>query len=185
MPLRICVASLKPAKIDAVREAVSAIATFDRRFAGVEWRAVDVSDVAPRMPMSEAEIIDGARRRVAAVLERRAHPGAAYVVGLEGGVDRIAGDRLALKSWACVSDGATCSLGGGGAIVLPPAIAADVTAGAELGDAIETIAGDDIRGTRGAWGLLTHDLVTRRDAFRTAVISAFAPFYNAALYERP
>ena len=25
-------------------------------------------------------------------------------------------------------------------------------------------------------------MITRQDAFRTAVISAFAPFYNASLY---
>ena len=176
------VASLKAAKIEAVRDAVSAIAAIDARFAGVDLRASDVTDVAPRMPMTEAEIIDGARRRVAALLERSSDPRPAFVVGLEGGLDRVGGECYAIKSWACVSDGATLSIGGGGAVVVPRAIAAAVLAGQELGEAAAAFAGADLRGTRGVWGLATHDLVTRRDAFRMAVLSAFAPFYNAALY---
>ena len=51
--------------------------------------------------------------------------------------------------------------------------------GEELGDVIDELAGESVRGTRGAWGLLTCDLVGRRDAFRLAVTAAFAPFYNA------
>ena len=42
--------------------------------------------------------------------------------------------------------------------------------------------GASVRGTRGAWGVLTRDLVGRRDAFRLAVLAAFAPFYNSAAY---
>jgi non-canonical (house-cleaning) NTP pyrophosphatase len=47
---------------------------------------------------------------------------------------------------------------------------------------IDERAGLDTRSTRGAWGVLTRDLIGRRDAFRTAVIAALAPFYNAQVY---
>jgi len=56
------------------------------------------------------------------------------------------------------------------------------TASAVLGDVIDAIAAAHVRGTRGAWGVLTRDLISRRDAFRLAILSAFAPFYNAAAY---
>jgi non-canonical (house-cleaning) NTP pyrophosphatase len=103
---------------------------------------------------------------------------------VEGGLDHI-GDLAAIKTWACASDGTRLSFGGGGAIVLPGEAAAAVASGRELGEVIDARAGRPVRGTRGAWGVLTKDLVTRRDAARTAVVSAFAPFYNSALFERP
>ena len=55
-------------------------------------------------------------------------------------------------------------------------------AGRELGDVIDEMAGEPVRGTRGAWGLLTRDLIGRRDAFTVATLAALAPFYNAQTY---
>jgi non-canonical (house-cleaning) NTP pyrophosphatase len=136
------------------------------------------------MPMSEREIIAGARARAAALCGR-CGAGDRFAVGLEGGLDRLASGELTayvLKSWACVTDGTRWSYGAGGAIMLPPDVAARVVAGDELGDVIDAIAGGPVRGTRGAWGVLTRDVIGRRDAFELAVLSAFAPFYNSELY---
>jgi non-canonical (house-cleaning) NTP pyrophosphatase len=95
-------------------------------------------------------------------------------------MDRLpGGDDWALQTWAAVSDGARWGYGAGPAIVLPRAVSKLVVAGEELGDVIDRMAGDAVRGTRGAWGILTRDLIGRREAFRLAVIAAFAPFYNA------
>ena len=55
--------------------------------------------------------------------------------------------------------------------------------GVELSVAIDRFAGGQgIRDMQGAWGVLTRNLITRQEAFRIAVIHAFAPFFNAALY---
>jgi len=55
--------------------------------------------------------------------------------------------------------------------------------GDQLANAVDEFAGSKgIRDAQGAWGVLTRDLVTRRDAFRLAVINAFAPFYNFEAY---
>ena len=89
---------------------------------------------------------------------------------------------MTLTSWAAATDGVRWGYGSGGRIVLPDAIALQVRAGRELGDVIDEAAGEAIRGTRGAWGLLTLDLVGRRDAFVTATIAALAPFYNQKIY---
>ncbi|MGH9175458.1 MAG: DUF84 family protein, partial [Vicinamibacterales bacterium] len=99
---------------------------------------------------------------------------------LEGGMERMTADeeRWTLQTWAVVTDGKRWGYGAGPALALPVAVAARVVEGEELGDVIDRIAGAPVRGTRGAWGLLTRDLIGRRDAFRLATMAAFAPFYN-------
>jgi non-canonical (house-cleaning) NTP pyrophosphatase len=71
----------------------------------------------------------------------------------------------------------------GGAIVLPEAIARQVLNGRGLGDVIDEMAGTAVRGTRGAWGVLTLDLIGRQDSFESAIMAALAPFDNHVLYQ--
>jgi len=93
-------------------------------------------------------------------------------------------DRLVLlQSWAYVTDGnGPGSFGQSGSVMLPEPLARQVVdEGVELSQAIDEYAGKrGIRDAEGAWGILTDGLITRRDAFRIAVISAFAPFLNRA-----
>jgi inosine/xanthosine triphosphatase len=186
----IYVGSTRPAKLDGARLALEQIGSLDPRFRAVDLRARDLTAVAPRMPMSEPDIVAGARARAGALLEIAAREGAAgaIAIGLEGGLAPAPGGPEAgwpsytLRTWACATDGGRWSLGAGGAVALPDAIAGEVLAGRELGDVIDERAGLDTRSTRGAWGVLTRDLIGRRDAFRTAVIAALAPFYNAQVY---
>jgi non-canonical (house-cleaning) NTP pyrophosphatase len=99
----------------------------------------------------------------------------------------VAGRRLVfLQNWAYVSDGSRGAFGQSGSILLPEALAARVVdGGVELAKAIDEFAGGKgIRDAQGAWGVFTKNLITRQDAFRTAVINAFAPFFNAELYRR-
>ena len=175
--------STKPAKIDGARDALRAIAAVDARFANPDIHTFDLTHVAPRMPMSSAEIVVGARRRALAMMDRESRP--CFAVGLEGGLSPIGvGGPFALHTWAAVTDGEQWGYGAGGAVGIPPHVAARVLAGEELGDVVDGLVGEPTRGTRGAWGVLTRDLVTRRDAFRLAVLAAFAPFYNAGAYSR-
>ena len=207
----VLVGSTRPAKVEGARLAIEAIATRDPRFRDASFEPVDVTDIAPAMPMTEAAIIQGARDRAAAALERRG-AGCADVlaIGVEGGIDplrpsvgrdfRRAGTDTGttevvpymlktevvpymLKTWAAVTDGTRWSCGAGGAVLLPDGVAREVVGGCELGDVIDRLAGAPVRGTRGAWGVLTLDLVGRRDAFKLAIVAALAPFYNPALYQ--
>jgi non-canonical (house-cleaning) NTP pyrophosphatase len=168
-----------------VREALSAIASIDPHFATFTLHPRDVTDIAPRMPMDLGEIIDGARTRASSVLHLRTpappHP-RTFGVGLEGGLVQLPHGQWSLQSWAAVTDGSRWGDGAGPSLVLPDAVAARVVAGEELGDVIDQLASAPVRGTRGAWGVLTLDLMGRRDAFRAAVIAAFAPFYNQAAW---
>jgi inosine/xanthosine triphosphatase len=184
--LIILLSSTRPAKVDGARDALMAIARVDNRFASPIVHTFDLTHVAPRMPLTENEIIDGARRRARALVDGPAFVGAdAFAVGLEGGLSAIDVDGVkvwTLQTWAAVTDGGVWGYGAGGAVVLPESVVARVRAGEELGDVVDNLAGAPTRGTRGAWGVLTRDLVGRRDAFRLAVLAAFAPFYNRDIW---
>src|SRR5438477_529894 len=55
--------------------------------------------------------------------------------------------------------------------------------GVELAVAIDRFAGTvGIRDAQGAWGVLSNNFISRQEAFRVAVIAAFAPFYNSRMY---
>jgi non-canonical (house-cleaning) NTP pyrophosphatase len=55
--------------------------------------------------------------------------------------------------------------------------------GVELSVAIDKFAGAvGIRDAQGAWGVLSNNFITRQEAFRVAVLAAFAPFYNEKMY---
>jgi inosine/xanthosine triphosphatase len=174
----VVLASTSPAKVDAVRRATERIGTVDSTFSYVTLRTLDVTGVSPRMPMTDKETLEGARLRAATAARSVQSPFIA--IGLEGGISEE--PLPTLTSWAVATDGERWGYGAGGRIVLPDAVMQQVKAGRELGDVIDQLAGAQIRGTRGAWGWLTRDLVGRRQALLTAVLAALAPFYNSELY---
>jgi len=178
-PILIVLASTSPAKVDAVQRAVDRIASINRAFHNATIRTLDVTGIAPRMPMSDRETLDGARLRAMTAARSAAQP-PFVAIGLEGGLTDE--PMMTLTSWAAATDGERWGFGAGGRIVLPDAVVRQVKAGRELGDVIDEIAGAQIRGTRGAWGWLTRDLIGRRQALLTATIAALAPFYNRELY---
>jgi inosine/xanthosine triphosphatase len=182
----ILVGSTRFAKVEGVRDAVAAIARIDSRFESATLRSYDLTAVAPRMPRRVDEVLEGARRRAQALLtmdEWDQHT--SFAVGVEGGLHPLALDEVhwTLQTWAAVTDGRGWGYGAGPSLALPVAVADRVNAGEELGEVIDRLAGGEVRGTRGAWGLLTRDLIGRRDAFRLATIAAFARFYNEGAWQ--
>jgi inosine/xanthosine triphosphatase len=180
----ILIGSTRPAKVDGTRDAIAAISRVDDGFAGAVIEAHDLTAIAPRMPMSAAAIVDGARRRAQTLLDlntQGSQDELRLAIGVEGGIDRMPTpvDEWTLQTWAAASDGIRWGYGAGPSIALPRAVVERVARGEELGDVIDEVAGVAVRGTRGAWGVLTCDLIGRREAFRCAVIAALARFYNS------
>jgi inosine/xanthosine triphosphatase len=173
--IRVLVGSTRHAKVEGTRDALNAVARVDARFLDFTLEPHDLTHVAPRMPMSLGEILDGARLRATAL-----HIPDTLAIGVEGGLHQLptTAREWSLQTWAAVTDGERWGYGAGPALVLPHHIADRVIAGEELGDVIDALAGLNTRGTRGAWGVLTRDLIGRRDAFRLAVTAALAPFYH-------
>jgi len=178
--------TLRP-KLDAVREAMAALSLSLIGNAQFEIAAVEVPSGVRYTPLSREEIMAGARQRAEALVRiaREKNEPWTYFVGLEGGLDVVheRGVRwVFLESWAYVADRlGRASFGRSGGIVLPePLVKRVVDEGIELAEAIDAFAGGNgIRDAQGAWGVLTRDLITRQDAVRLAVISAFAAFCNA------
>lgn len=187
--LIIAVGSKRKPKLAAVREAVGAMTDLLATGTSIEIVGVDVESGVNHTPMSCEESMRGARQRAESlqrIAKRQSKPWN-YFVGLEGGLDSIVDNRerrVFLESWAYVSDGARGHFGRSGAVELPEALAEDVfVKGIELSIAIDRFAGEaGIRDAQGAWGVLSANKITRQEAFRVALIAAFAPFLNQALY---
>ena len=186
----VAVGSTRRPKLNAVWEGLTVFGPQLDPNAQFEVVGVEVESGVGHTPTTRAELMAGARQRAETLVRmgRESNAGWRYFVGLEGGLDVMQenGERLVfLENWAYVTDGAGRSaFGQSGSILIPAPLAVEVLdRGAELAAAIDAYAGGQgIRDAQGAWGVLTRNLITRQDAFRIAVINAFAPFFNAALY---
>lgn len=189
----VAVGSTRRPKLDAVRDALIAIAPHMPGNPRFDVASADVPSGVRHTPLSREEIMTGARHRAEALqrIARENNEPWEYFVGLEGGIDIIQehGMRWAfLESWAYVTDGAGReSFGRSGAVLLPEPLAVSVVdRGIDLSQAIDAYAdGRGIRDAQGAWGVLTGNLITRLDSFRIAVINAFAPFFERAAPPNP
>jgi inosine/xanthosine triphosphatase len=202
--ITIAVGSKRGPKLNAVTVALQAFSAALAHDAQLEVVGVEVESGVSHTPASREELMRGARQRAEALVEMARQSGSAwqYFVGLEGGLDVVhegaSADemlrhsglqqngrrRVFLESWAYVSDGARGHYGRSGSIELPEALAHEVLEnGVELAVAIDRFAGAvGIRDAQGAWGVLSTNFITRQEAFRVAVLAAFAPFYNAKMY---
>jgi len=202
--ITIAVGTKRGPKLNAVREA---LATFSHTLSPgseVEVVGAEVDSGVSHTPASCEELMRGARQRAEALIRLAHQHGESwqYFVGLEGGLDVIqetrtsfdsplsaglsqeVSHRVFLESWAYVSDGERGHYGRSGGIEIPDALAREVLEnGVELAAAIDSFAGAvGIRDAQGAWGVLSDNFITRQEAFRVAVIAAFAPFYNVKMY---
>jgi len=173
----------------AVRACVARLATIDSDWtnANVVARRVEVN--IPAMPLTDWQLMEGARERALAVrdsLQSRRLEADVYV-GLEGGFHSISigGEwHTFLRGWAYATNGEKGAFGAAPSISVPAEIVKKVIQGRrELGAVIDEVTGGrDIRSKQGAWGVLSRDLVTRSMSFELALIAALAPFYNPKLY---
>ena len=188
--LIIAVGSTRKPKLAAVREAVAGMSDLLAADTSIEIVGVEVESGVNHTPLSCEESMRGARQRaewLQQVAKQEAKPWN-YFVGLEGGLALIEDGerRVFLESWAYVSDGTRGHFGRSGAVELPEALAEEVfVRGTELSLAIDQFAGEaGIRDAQGAWGVLSANRITRQEAFRVALIAAFAPFFNSPMYRR-
>jgi inosine/xanthosine triphosphatase len=185
----IALGSDRAAKIMAVRASVARVAEIDPDWAQVNVVARRVETSAPAMPLTDWQLMEGARERALAVRDslRSRRLEADIYVGLEGGFHSISisGEwHTFLRGWAYATDGERSAFGAAPSISVPADIVKRVVQGrSELGTVIDEVTGGrDIKSKQGAWGVLSRDLVTRSLSFELALIAAFAPFYNPKFY---
>lgn len=188
----IALGSARAAKIMAVRAACARVAAVDAAWRGASVVSRAVETGAPAMPLTDMQLMRGAKERaegVRALLWRDGRAADLYV-GLEGGFHSITyeGRRCTfLRGWAYAADGdGDGHFGAAPSVEVPPRIVARVEGqNRELGEVIDEVAGArDVRSRQGAWGVLSRGLLTRAQSFESALLAAFAPFYNPRLYTR-
>jgi non-canonical (house-cleaning) NTP pyrophosphatase len=175
----------------AVRASIARIAAIDSEWADANVVARRVTTTLPAMPLTDWQLMQGARERALAVRDslKSQRMEADIYVGLEGGFHSISIEgewHTFLRGWAYATNGEAAAFGAAPSISVPAGIVKSVMEGRrELGLVIDDVAGArDVRSRQGAWGVLSRDLVTRSESFELALIAAFAPFYNARLYEK-
>ena len=172
----VVVASANPVKVQA------AIEGFRLMFPHSEFRQVSVavpSGVSDQ-PMTDAETLTGALNRVNNACA--AHPMADFWIGIEGGVERMEGE-LAAFAWIVVRSASRTGKARSGTFFLPRAVAELVEQGVELGIADDRIFGrSNSKQEGGAIGILTENVVDRKQLYEQAVILALVPFRNEQLY---
>jgi inosine/xanthosine triphosphatase len=187
--IKIAVGSTRRPKLAAVQEAIGEFGALLAPGVEFEVIGVEVESGVGHTPANREELMQGARQRAEALVRLAREKGESwrYFIGMEGGLDVIeeeGGRRVLLESWAYVSDGGDGYYGRSGGVEIPDALAREVLEnGVELSAAIDRFAGAvGIRDAQGAWGVLSSGLISRTEAFRVAVVAAFAPFYNAKMY---
>jgi non-canonical (house-cleaning) NTP pyrophosphatase len=206
--IMVAVGSKRGPKVNAVTQALGSIRNTFAREIDFEILGIEVPSGVRHTPLSREDLMTGARQRAEALVRiaRSENKPWKYFVGLEGGLDVVAGADVMpnldvipdldivsetgkrwvfLENWAYVTDGTSLgAFGQSGAILLPDSLAKTVVDdGVELSGAIDEFAGaHNIRDREGAWGILTQGLINRQEAFRVAVINAFAPFFNRDAY---
>jgi len=186
----IALGSDRAAKIMAVRASVARVASIDPDWVDANVVARRVEGSVPAMPITDGQLMQGARERAFLVQEslKNRKLDADIYVGLEGGFHSISIEgewHTFLRGWAYATDGhGRSAFGAAPSISVPEHIVKGVIEGRkELGIVIDEVTGGrDIRSKQGAWGVLSKDLVTRSMSFELALIAALAPFYNEEMY---
>ncbi len=173
--LKIAVASRNPVKLEAAKEALKVFLKEEYVTTGVAVESC-VSD----QPMSDAETLTGAMNRVKNA--QRQFPGFDFYIGLEGGVERSSSGLMSF-AWIVIDNGEQCGKARTAAFFLPPRVAELVYQGYELGHADDMVfAKQNSKQQNGAIGLLTDDVISRKNLYIPAVQMAFIPFLKSGLY---
>lgn len=175
MPV-IVIASTNPVKIEAVRRGFSSM--FPDQLFTTEW--VSTPSGVRDQPLSDQETLLGASNRAHTAAQML--PQADYWVGIEGGIEDWGEEMLAF-AWVVVYTPQLTGKGRTGGFFLPPAVAALIRQGVELGEADDIVfSKNNSKQANGAIGILTGDVIDRMRLYEHAVILALAPFRNLDLY---
>jgi len=188
--LIIAVATERTPKLDALSAAMEHIS---KQFNSSDWSIVSrkTASGVSETPITMEEIVIGALNRINSLkaLFDRQNKEADFYVGMEGGFHQMnLNGRIMtfIQGWVAVSDGKTTEFGSSPNLSIPDKLAQSVYSNNEsLAVAIDRFSGlSNVRNKQGVFGVLTNDLLTRELSFKSALLAAFAPFYNRTTYEK-
>lgn len=165
---KVVVASLNPAKINAVKSAFQS--AFPHQ--AFEFIGISVESEVDDQPMSDEETRDGALNRVKNA--KISQPDSDYYVGLEAGIE----DNVTF-AWMIIESDTHRGESRSASLMLPPLVIEKLDHANELGDVMDEVFGtENIKQKGGAISLLTQDLLTRSSVYHQALILALIPFIN-------
>lgn len=169
---KVVVASLNPAKIQAVKEAFSSVFP-DQDFL---FEGVSVPSGVADQPLSDRETKTGALNRVKQAKQRIEN--ADYYVGLEAG-----NEGNATFAWMIIESQHKRGESRSASLLLPPVVLEKLKDGRELGHVMDEVFNtENIKQKGGAIGLLTQHQLTRSSVYQQALILALIPFINEAYF---
>lgn len=145
-----------------------------------EIREVLVDSGVSNQPSSNKETLDGAYGRATNAM--RKHAGGHYYVGIEGGVE-ARGNEMESFAWVVVRSASLTGKGRTGTFFLPDKVIYWIKQGKELGEADDIVfKKSNSKQKNGAIGILTGNVIDRKEFYKSAVITALIPFKNKKLY---
>ena len=173
---KVIVASKNPVKIDATRDG------FQQMFPSQEFSVtgIAVASGVGDQPMSDDETWAGTHGRI--VNARAVEPDADFIVGIEGGIE-ITDDQMMAFAWIGIESGGRIGRSRSGTFLLPPKVQELVEQGIELGEANDQVFSQhNSKQQGGAIGLLSADVISRRQLYAHAVMLALVPFKATNLF---
>jgi len=186
----IAVATERAPKLNALSAAMEHIS---KQFKAPDWSIVSrkTASGVSETPITMEETANGALNRMNSLkaLFDKQNEEADFYVGMEGGFHqmKLNGQTITfIQGWVAVSDGNTTAFGSSPNLSIPDKLAQAVYFNNEsLAVAIDRYSGlANVRNNQGVFGVLTNDLLTRELSFKSALMTAFAPFYNRTIYEK-
>jgi inosine/xanthosine triphosphatase len=172
----IYVGSHNPAKIKAVEIALEQIGRQVENLYKGKVIGEDVPSGVAAQPRSDEETIEGAIHRCQEL--RRSHP-ESICIGLEGGVQETERGMLLCNWGSLITQKGQVYVAGGARIPLPDSIADGIRQGKELGEVIDSYAGQhDIRKKGGAIGILSHGFLDRPQIFADVTTLLFGQMFH-------
>lgn len=167
-PQKVVIASLNPAKINAVKSAFQS--AFPQQ--AFEFVGISVPSEVADQPMTNEETHRGALNRVKnAKVEM---PTADFYVGLEAGIE-----GNVTFAWMVIESDTHRGESRSASLMLPPEVLAQLADANELGDVMDKVFGtENIKQKGGAISLLTQNQLTRSSVYHQALILALIPFTN-------
>lgn len=171
--MKIVVGSKNPVKLEAVTTGFKAVFPNEK----IEVAGVEVASGVHEQPMSDHEMMQGAKNRAQRALAK--DKSADYGVGLEGGLHEYEGDWYGRSWMAVLNKEGKIGLGSSVSCYIPPHMMELVHKGKDLRQVCEELYGvEDIGRKEGYFGLLTNNLITRASGYTDGVIMALANFIH-------
>ena len=176
--VKVLVGSENRVKLRAAQE------VFSQYFGAVEAIGIKVDSRVSSQPIAK-ETFEGAKNRALQLRkindEQSLH--ATFFVGIEGGILKLFSKWFALSATCIMDDTGRIGHGTSPMFELPEGIAQQLLDGSELGDVMDSLAGE--RGTKenqGAAGYFTKGVMDRKRIYVDGLIAALVPFLNEELY---